>query len=418
MASVIIGSGAAGMAAAARLRKLGEEVVLVSRERAVYSLCALPYVLSGEVDEERIITHDEAALREMGVTPHLGAEATGIDPARRRVVLAGGTEIDYDTLLLATGSTPSVPAALKIELPGVHTFNSLQDTRELLSAAAVSRSAVVLGAGLTGLECACALRRRGLEVTVVEMEDRVLPRALDRDMSPPVEEALAKGGVGLRLGTRVTGLSRAGGRNAVRIQGPGGKEGTLEADIVVLCLGVRPELSLARSAGLRTNRGVIVGPDMRTSDPHIFAAGDVAEFEGEIPATWPTAVKQGEVAAVNMAGGRASFTHLDNVNAATIFGLPVFSIGKTASQLEGSPVECELWREGGVWRKLVTINGAVAGYQSVGSHDVYGVPSILQRTAGPLMKRFLRFGASHPLLASGALEAAGSNGPRVRKRKS
>ncbi|MGQ9583505.1 MAG: NAD(P)/FAD-dependent oxidoreductase [Thermoplasmatota archaeon] len=439
MALVIVGSGAAGLAAAERLASLGREVVLISRDRRAYSLCTLPYVLSGEVEEERVCTHDERSLRALGVEPLLGREAVSIDPSGRRVALDDGSSLAYDKLLIATGSSPLVPPIPGLERlippatgqsappPPVHFFNSMEDARRLARACGGAGSALVLGAGLTGLECACALRARGLPVMVVEMEDRVLPRALDRDMSPPVEEALVKGGVALRLRTRVVGLRSSGSGVEVRVRGQDNAEETLSAGVVVLCLGVRPDLALARAAGLKTAAGVLVGPDMRTSDPHIFAAGDVAEYLGRIPATWPTAFRQGEVAALNMAGVESRFSHLNSVAAATILGLPILSVGATVSQLEGGAAwgECaravsELWRRGGTWRKLVTFDGEVAGYQSVGALALRGLPSLLGRRAGPVVRHLAAFGLHSPALSClahpGSGAAGGAAGARVRKR--
>ncbi|MBM4250161.1 MAG: NAD(P)/FAD-dependent oxidoreductase [Euryarchaeota archaeon] len=397
MAFVVIGAGAAGLAAATRLRELGREVTLISREVRAYSLCSLPYLLSGEVEEARIFTGDERMLREMGIAPLLGRRAREVDPKRKAVRLDDGTELRYDGLLLATGSVPFAPPPLAADIPGLCYFNSLDDTRRLMERARTARSAVVIGAGFTGLECAYALRRRGLDVTVVEMEDRVLPRILDRDMFPPVEELLAGNGVGLRLRSKVLGLDNGGGRVTVRLEGPGGAAEALPADLAVMCLGVRPDLALARSAGVRTGRGILVGPDMQTSVPGIYAAGDVAEFEGQIPATWLTAAIQGGVAASNLAGREARFSHLDQVNIATLFGVPVVGIGAPATYQKG-PCEQRLWKRGNVWRKLVSSGGRTTGFQSVGDLNFRGLASLLSKELAPLQESFARAGLHHPAL--------------------
>ncbi len=446
MGLVVVGSGAAGLAAVERLRELGKEVALVSRDRRAHSLCTLPYVLSGELEEERVYTHDEPSLRKLGVEPFLGHEAVKVDAQRALLELGDGSSLEYEALLIATGSLPHIPPIPGIEpllerptperaherppphprpAPPLYTLNSMEDARRLASASERASSALVLGAGLTGLACACALRRRGLDVTVVEMEGWVLPRTLDPDMSPPVEETLAGGGVGLRLGARVVGVSARGGAVNVRVRARGGGEERLEAGIVVLCLGVRPDLSLARSAGLMTGLGVVVGSDMRSSDPRIFAAGDVAEFSGRIPATWPTAFRQGEVAALNMAGLESRFSELDSVTAATFFGLPVFAVGATASHLEAGAacgesggVCTELWRRGGAWRKLVTRGGEVVGCQSVGAPSLRGLPSLLGRRVDYLAERFIELGIHSPMLSCLALSGGAGlgRGKRLRVR--
>jgi nitrite reductase (NADH) large subunit len=397
VAFLIIGAGAAGLAAAARLRELGKQVTLVSREARAYSLCSLPYLLSGEVDEARIITHDENALRDMGVEPVFGSQVREVDPSCKLVRLDDGTELSYDGLLIATGSVPFKPPILMVDIPGLFYFNSLEDTHKLMEKAIDSKSAVVIGAGFSGLECAYALRMRGLDVSVVEMEDRVLPRILDRDMSPPVEEILAKNGVRLHLKSKVLGFGPKEGRIAVQLEAPGKAANSIMTDMVILCLGVRPDISLARSAGVKTNRGIVVGPNMQTSVPGIYAAGDVAEFDGQIPATWLTAAIQGGIAASNLAGQRAAVSQLDLVNIATLFGTPVVGIGIPATYQKG-PCEQKLWKRQGVWRKLISSGGKTTGFQSVGDLKVKGLVSLLSKDLAPLQETFARAGLHHPSL--------------------
>lgn len=398
MAAVVIGSGAAGIQAATRLRELGREVVLVSREARAYSLCSLPYLLSGEFAEERIMTQDARALRETGVQPMFGREAREIRPAAKTVGLDDGTELAYDALLVATGSVPFKPPILMVDIPGLFYFNSLDDTRKLMEAARTAKRAVVIGAGFSGLECAYGLRKRGLDVSVVEMEDRVLPRILDLDMSPPVEEILIKNGVGLYLKNKVLGFRPEQGSISVQLEGPDKKIFDVMTDLVVLCLGVRPDLSLARSAGVKINRGILVGPNMQTSVPGIYAAGDVAEFDGQIPATWLTAAIQGGIAASNMAGKKASFSHLDQVNIATLFGTPVVGIGTPATYQKG-PCEQKVWERDGVRRKLIIADGKTTGFQSVGDLRVKGLVSLLSKDLAPLQETFAKAGMGHPMLA-------------------
>ncbi len=398
MAFVVIGAGAAGLAAATRLGELRREVTLVTREARAYSLCSLPYVLSGECDEAGIMTQDARALKETGVKPMFGREALGIDTAARNVKLDGGTELAYDALLIATGSVPFRPPIPMAGVPGLFYFNSLDDTRRLLAAAKTAKAAVVIGAGFSGLECAYALRKRGLEISVVEMEDRVLPRILDRDMSPPVEEIMEKNGVRLHLKTKVLRLGQKEGRAAVRLEGPDEKSTDLLTDLVVLCLGVRPDLSLARSAGVKTGRGIVVGPDMQTTVPGIYAAGDVAEYDGQIPATWLTAAIQGGIAASGMAGDRAVFSHLDQVNIATLFGTPVVGMGIPATDFKG-PCEQKVWERDGARRKLITADGKTVGFQSVGDLKVKGLVSLLSKELAPLQETFAKAGLHHPALS-------------------
>ena len=283
MKVVIVGGVAAGASAAARLRRLNEfaEITLIEKGPAIsYANCGLPYHVGGVIpDRDNLLVMSAEGFRKrFNVDVHTSCEATAIDRAAKTVTVRnadGSVEaLPYDRLLLATGATP-----IRIPVPGlpddrVFTLNSLTDMDRLIAAVRGAKSALVIGGGAIGVETAENLAHRGLTVTLVEKARNILPAMLDPEMATWAEDALRETGVGLR--TKRTVASWADG---VATLDDGA---TVPADLVVMALGVRPNSALAQAAGLDLGpKGHIkVDNFLHTSDPDIFAAGDVAEVDG------------------------------------------------------------------------------------------------------------------------------------------
>ncbi len=317
---VVVGGVAAGMSAAAKAKRTDPELEVVVYERTgyvSYGGCGLPYFVAGLFDDpRRLVARTPEQFARQGIRVHIRHQVEGIDPERREVRVrnleTGEAFVDaYDVLVLTTGGRPARPPIPGLDLPGAFPLRTVEDgirLRRFLEREG-PRRAVILGGGYIGVEMAEALRTRGLEVTIVEALPQILP-GFDPEMAERVREHLEAHGVSVLTGHPVTALEGRG-----RVERVQAGDRTLEADLAVIALGVKPNAELAREAGiaLGATGAVAVDERQRTNLPDHYAAGDVAEVLHRVtgePAYLPlgtTANKQGRVAGANAAGGHAVF---------------------------------------------------------------------------------------------------------------
>ena len=309
-AIVIVGAGAAGDSAAATLRREG-----YAGEIRVFGADPAPPVdrpnlskdyLAGTAPEEWLPLRSASFFDEQRIELSLGARVTGLSVEARRLTLEGGREVAWDALLLATGAEPVRLAVPGAALPHVLTLRTLADSRAIIARAKDAKRAVVVGASFIAMEAAASLRARGLDVHVVAPDSQPFARVLGPDVGAFLRSVHEEHGVRFHLGQTVASVEPG----AVTLSG--GER--LDADLVVVGVGVRPALALAEAAGLALDRGVVVDAHLQTSAPGVFAAGDIARYPygptGERVRIehWAVAQRMGRVAALNMLGRRTPFS--------------------------------------------------------------------------------------------------------------
>jgi NADPH-dependent 2,4-dienoyl-CoA reductase/sulfur reductase-like enzyme/nitrite reductase/ring-hydroxylating ferredoxin subunit len=306
---VIVGGGAAGFAAAQMLRRKGYQnsIVMLSSDDA------LPYdrpnlskdYLAGTIPFEYVPLRDESFYAKNRIETRLGRAVRKLDVRARQVVLAGEA-IPYDRLLLATGAEPVRLTTPGADRPHVRTLRSLADCQAIIERAKAARRVVVIGASFIGLEVAAALRTRNLGVHVVAPDKRPMERILGPDMGNFIRALHEEHGVIFHLEDKVAVIDE----KTLRLE----EGGTIEADLVVVGIGVRPRLELAEKAGLKLDRGIVVDRYLETSAPGVYAAGDIARWpdphsgENIRVEHWVVAERQGQTAALNMLGHAIPFT--------------------------------------------------------------------------------------------------------------
>jgi len=353
---VIVGGVAGGASAAARARRLAEEAEIIMFERGEdvsFANCGLPYHIGGVIAERKrlLVATAEELHRRYRIDVRTRHEVTAIDPANRRVTFRRldtneQDSLSYDALILSPGAEPVRPPIPGVDGPGVFTLRNLADMDAIIRAIDERRPerAVVVGGGYIGLEMAEALRERRLGVTLVELADQVFIAA-DPEMVTPIHQQLQAHGVDLRLGTSVTGIQPDGDRLGVLLS----TGETVAAGIVILAVGVRPEVKLAREAGLEIGPtgSIVVDEQMRTSEPNVFAVGDAVEVthlvdgrKAVIPLAGP-ANRQGRIAADNALGRPSKYGKSQGTAICKVFDLAIGMTGLGEKALKSSGARYE-----------------------------------------------------------------------------
>jgi nitrite reductase (NADH) large subunit len=321
----VVGMGVAGMTAVEYARKTNAkaEITAITREPGLpFYRINLTRLLANEVKESELIMQKQAWFDEHKISLHYG-EVKEIERAQRRLLLQDGTSITYDKLILCNGAHPFVPPVLGAIRDRVFTFRTLEDTHRITAAAKHGKRCVCIGGGLLGLETAGALRKQGLEVTVLEGFGWLLPRQLSEAAGLRLLRHVE--GLGIKVMTSVQVDKILGDEAVAALQLKDGTE--IPADLVVISAGIRANSYLARQCGLNVGNGILVNDQMLTSDPQIFAAGDVCEHRNLMYGNWPAAYAQGVVAGINAAGGDVEFKAMAPSNRLKVLDIDLFSAG-------------------------------------------------------------------------------------------
>lgn len=330
---LIVGSGAAGLAALKQIRSVSadDEIKIVSREKFLpYSPTALPYLLSGKIDEAKLWVVDDSFFQEMKSTYVPGKEVVGVLPAEKKVSYQDGEKESYDMLLVATGSEPVMPEINGIDTIGALGFHTLEDYRKLSARLNKNTRTLVYGGGLVAMGIAHSLMKRGCKVALI-IRSRVLRKYFDADAGGIITDMFLKQGAQIILGKEISKLAKSG-KAIEAVLADGSK---LVADVFISCLGTIPRVPYLKGSEIALSKdgGVVVDDHMLTNKESIYAAGDIAVskdfFSGKpgINAILPSAVEQGKIAGSNMAGDKQEYQGWLSMNVFHFFGNGACSMG-------------------------------------------------------------------------------------------
>lgn len=362
---IIVGNGMAATRLADELsqRALGRYAVAVigDEPRLAYNRVLLSPLLAGEIGEREIELKPTIWWRTRGISTFYGRPVEAIDRAARTVTLRGGLTLPFGKLVLATGSTPLRPPFPGGDLAGIATFRDTADVEAMRACARRGARIVVIGGGLLGLEAAYGLARAGAEVTLLHLVDRLMERQLDHEGAGLLAAAMAVRGIDVRLCTETKGFR--GERHVEAVELANGTE--IPTDLVVIAIGVRPNVGLARTAGLSVGRGILVDDGLATDDPAIFAIGECAEHRGLAYGLVEPAYEQARVLASRLAGEDATYRGSLLSTNLKVSGVGVFSAGEFEA---GDGTETVVLRDpsAGIYRKFVLREGRLAGCVLVG----------------------------------------------------
>jgi nitrite reductase (NADH) large subunit len=361
---VVVGNGMAGMACVEQILKHGPkfQVTVFGDETHVnYNRVMLSSVLAGEKSADEIIINPREWYARNEIDLRVGVRIVDVDPDGKTVTGNDGSVTRYDTLLLATGSSAWMPPIDGLDKDGVLVFRTLDDTRELMRRSGPGKKAVVIGGGLLGLEAARGLQVQGCDVTVVHLMATLMERQVDPDGGFYLVGKMEELGVKVLLQRTTTAILGNGHVEGVALS----DDTCIDADLVVVAAGIRPNVELGYKAGVRVSRGIVVNDYMETSDPDIFAVGECVEHRGVCYGLVAPLYDQGKVLAATITGNRGP-TYTGTVQAAKlkIMGVDVFSAGDWSEQ-NAEPVRFED-RALGVYKKLTVRDGKLAGVILVG----------------------------------------------------
>jgi phenylglyoxylate dehydrogenase epsilon subunit len=362
---LIVGCGTTALNALKQIRRVNfqDEVKLVTMEPHLpYSPTSLPYLISERIKESEILMVMGHYFDQMKAELVRGKRVEHIDIERREIIYDSRERDSYDSLLIATGSEPVLPP-----IPGLNNKQALQlrtldDAKQLKSKMKGTRTAIILGAGLIGMHIAKCLAERGVKVMVVEMLPQILQAYFDQDASRMIQGFLEKHGVIFLPNHRA--IEVAWGKREVHVSLEGGE--VLKGDLLFIATGVNPRVSFLNGSKIKINEGILVDSEMKTNVPNVFAAGDVAETKNFLTGKnglspiLPSAVEQGKIAGMNMAGRNVEYEGWLPMNTFNYFGHHAISVGKP-NPSNGDEMRIEKAEDKGLYKKIIYKDGRLLG---------------------------------------------------------
>jgi nitrite reductase (NADH) large subunit len=368
---LIVGNGAAGISAAksARAQDPEAEIIMFGKDNRLpfYRLRLCEYI-GKSVNYNELKISNEEWFEKNRIRVELSSEVTGIDAADRKIS-TNGKEYSYDSLVLATGSTPIMPPFKGKELSGIHTIWTIEDIIEINKSLQNAKRAVVIGGGLLGLEAAYKISEMGVEVSLIEGMPRLLPKQMDEEGSELFKEKVQSLGISVFCSKSVTGFDGDSKGHVTKVQMADNT--ALEADVVIVSVGVAPNNAVFQNSGISITRFFNVNEKMETNIQGIYAAGDVASVNGRWFGQWSVANRQGHVAGTNAAGGNAVYETTEVPYILATMGTRVVCYGDTGviqsdNSDETYETDQRMDKEQFSYSKLVFRNGLFVGYILVG----------------------------------------------------
>ncbi|HUU96880.1 MAG TPA: FAD-dependent oxidoreductase [Phycisphaerae bacterium] len=379
MRAIIIGNSVAGIAGAEAFRSIDDtsELTLISREPyRAYSRPLITYYLAGKVDEQKMYLRKPDFYDGLGIQTILGREVSKVNAGAHTISLDNGEQLPFDRLLIATGGVPFVPKIDNLAGKRFFTFTTWDDAKRVKELVPGVRHAVVLGGGLIGIKVAEALNLLHVKTTVVELADRILSPALDTRASAMMRTAMENAGIDVYTQETVASVD-GHGEQVKRVDLRSGK--SLPCDLLIVAIGVVPNIAMVGGSGIATNRGIIIDDHMRTSVDGVYAAGDVAEGHDTLLGStrvipiWPSAYHQGHTAGRNMAGVESVFSRHFAMNSVEINGTCVISVGLSTIEQGDYEILASHDPLKNEYRKIVIKDDLIVGAVFVNAIDRAGI---------------------------------------------
>jgi len=370
MRYIVVGASAAGISGAKTLRELDKdaEIILVSKDENVYSRCILHHYISGQRDIEALDFTDRDFFEKYNIEWKKGLEVKSIDDREHVIVLSNGESLKYDKILLATGASAFIPPVENLrEAKNVVGLRNLEDAIKIKEEAEKVKNVVVLGAGLVGIDAIAGLAFKDLNVTLVEMGDRVLPIQLDKYASSKYEKRFEDAGVKLKLGVRAEKVLIDENKNPKALLINTGEE--IPCELIIVATGVRSNVAFLKDSSIETDRfGLIINEKGETNARDVYGAGDIT---GRNP-IWPTAVKEGIIAANNMVGNEIFMEDFfGSKNTMNFLGLTTMSLGIVNVPDDSYTEEIDISGEN--YKKIIHKDGKIYGAIIQGDLSYAGV---------------------------------------------
>jgi len=379
MKYVIVGNSTAAVGAVEAIRRNDKEgkIVIISNEsHHVYSRPLISYLLMGKTDEEKMKYRKDDFYKVNGCELKLNTTAEKIDVEQKRVILNSGEYESYDKLLIAAGSSPFVPPVKGLDkVKNKYTFTTLDDAKALDAVLKENTKVLIVGAGLIGLKCAEGISRKKVDIACIDLSYKVLSSILDDEGSEVIKRHLEKNQIKLYLKRQIVELEE----NYALLD----DNTKIPFDVLVMAVGVRPNIALVKDAGGRTNRGILIDERCQTSIPDVYASGDCCESlditsgEAKVMALLPNAYMQGECAGMNMSGADYIFNKAIPMNAIGLFGKHIITAGTYSGDVYYES-------DGDNYKKLFYSDNKLNGYILIGNVEKAGIYTSLLRERTPL----------------------------------